>query len=88
MDITVLIGYAAGFLTTIAFVPQVLQIWRTKSAKDVSLPAFLAFTLGVALWTVYGWLNRELPIVIWNAVTLVLAIAIVVMKLRFRERDR
>jgi MtN3 and saliva related transmembrane protein len=82
------VGLAAGFLTTIAFVPQVLQIWRTRSAKDVSLPAFLAFTLGVALWTVYGYMNQELPIVIWNAVTLVLAIAIVVMKLRFRGAER
>ena len=82
------VGLIAGFLTTIAFVPQVVQIWRTKSTKDVSLPAFLAFTLGVALWTVYGWMNRELPIVIWNAVTLVLALAIVAMKLRYRERER
>jgi MtN3 and saliva related transmembrane protein len=81
------VGLVAGFLTTIAFVPQVLQIWRTKSAKDVSLPAFLAFTLGVALWTLYGWMNRELPIVIWNAVTLVLALAIVAMKVRYRERE-
>ena len=82
------VGLAAGFLTTIAFVPQVLQIWRTKSAKDVSLPAFLAFTLGVALWTVYGFINQELPIILWNAVTFVLAIAIVVMKLKFRGAER
>jgi MtN3 and saliva related transmembrane protein len=77
------IGLAAGFLTTIAFIPQVVQIWKSKSAKDVSLPTFVAFTIGVALWCVYGVINQELPIILWNAVTLVLAAAILVMKLRF-----
>jgi MtN3 and saliva related transmembrane protein len=84
MDITNLTGLAAGFLTTIAFVPQVRQIWKTRSAKDVSLPTFLAFAVGVGLWLVYGIAKGEAPIILWNAVTLVLAIAIVVMKLRFR----
>lgn len=78
------LGYLAGLLTTLAFVPQVWKIWTSKSAKDVSLPAFLAFTAGVALWLAYGILKQELPISIWNAVTLVLAAAIVVMKLRFK----
>ena len=81
---TTLLGLVAGFLTTIAFVPQVTKIWKTKSAKDVSLPTFLAFAIGVALWMVYGFMKQEPPIIIWNAVTLALAVAIVVMKLRFR----
>ena len=83
MDSSTLVGLAAGFLTTIAFVPQVAKIWKSRSAKDVSLPTFVAFTLGVALWLAYGILTRELPIVVWNAVTLVLAGAILAMKLRF-----
>lgn len=78
------LGYLAGLLTTLAFVPQVWKIWSTKSAKDVSLPTFLAFSAGVALWLAYGILKQELPISIWNAVTLVLAAAIVVMKLRYK----
>lgn len=78
-----LVGLAAGFLTTIAFVPQVAKIWKSRSAKDVSLPTFIAFTIGVALWLCYGILNRELPIIVWNAVTLVLAGAILAMKVRF-----
>ena len=77
------VGLAAGFLTTIAFIPQVMQIWKTRSAKDVSLPMFVAFTLGVALWLAYGIITGELPIIIWNAVTLVFAAAILVMKIRF-----
>ena len=84
MDTTTLLGLVAGFLTTVAFVPQVHKIWKTRSAKDVSLPTFLAFALGVALWMVYGIVKQEPPIILWNAVTLVLAAAIVAMKLKFR----
>jgi MtN3 and saliva related transmembrane protein len=83
MDTTVVIGLAAGFLTTIAFVPQALKIWKTKSAKDVSLHTFVAFTAGVAAWLAYGILRQELPIILWNAVTLALACAILAMKIRY-----
>jgi MtN3 and saliva related transmembrane protein len=83
MDATNLTGLSAGFLTTIAFVPQVMKIWKTKSAKDVSLPTFVAFTLGVGLWLGYGILKQEPPIIVWNAVTLVFAAAILTMKLKF-----
>ena len=83
MDTTTLLGLVAGFLTTIAFVPQVTKIWKEKSARDVSLPTFLAFSLGVALWMVYGIIKQEPPIVLWNAVTLVLSGAIVAMKLKY-----
>ena len=84
MDTAQWVGLGAGLLTTFAFVPQVLKIWRTKSAKDISLRTYIAFSLGVAMWLVYGILKQEPPIILWNAVTLVLAIAIVAMKLRFR----
>ena len=82
-NLPTVIGYAAGFLTTVAFIPQVVKIWKAKSAKDVSLPTFVAFTIGVSLWLAYGILNQEMPIVVWNAVTLILAGAILVMKIRF-----
>ena len=83
MDTAQWVGLVAGLLTTFAFVPQVLKIWRSKSAKDISLRTYLALTIGVVLWLVYGILKQELPIVLWNAVTLVLASAILAMKLRF-----
>jgi MtN3 and saliva related transmembrane protein len=83
MDTTNLIGLSAGFLTTIAFIPQVAKIWKSKSAKEVSLPTFIAFTIGVALWLAYGIARQEPPIIVWNAVTLVLAGAILAMKLKF-----
>jgi MtN3 and saliva related transmembrane protein len=84
MDTATWVGLAAGFLTTIAFIPQVLKIWKTKSAKDISLRTYVSFSIGVALWLVYGILRQEPPIIFWNAVTLVLSIAIVAMKLRVR----
>lgn len=83
MDSITLIGLAAGFFTTIAFVPQALKIWRSKSARDVSLQTFAALTLGVALWLAYGILKQEPPLILWNAVTLALAGAILAMKLKF-----
>jgi MtN3 and saliva related transmembrane protein len=83
MEMTALVGFAAGFLTTIAFIPQVVKIWRSKSADDVSLATFLAFTVGVGLWLLFGILQKEPPIIFWNGVTLVLAAAILAMKLKF-----
>jgi MtN3 and saliva related transmembrane protein len=83
MDTSTLVGFIAGLFTTLAFVPQVLKIWHTKSAKDVSLLAFAAFTLGVALWLLYGILQEEPPMILWNSVTLALAVAIIGMKLKY-----
>ena len=83
MDTATLLGFVAGLLTTVAFVPQVTHIWKSRSARDVSLPAFTTFAVGVGLWLVYGILRHELPIILWNAATLVLAGAILAMKLRF-----
>jgi len=78
-----LVGSIAAFLTTIAFVPQVVKIWRSRSAADISLPMYVVFTLGVVFWLVYGILLGALPIIIANCVTLTLSLTIVVMKLRW-----
>ena len=83
MDSVTLIGYIAGFLTTIAFVPQVLKTWKSKSASDLSLGMFLVFSLGVLCWLIYGILLAEVPIIFWNTVTFILALALLIMKLKF-----
>jgi MtN3 and saliva related transmembrane protein len=83
LDATEIVGFTAGFLTTAAFIPQVLKIWKTRSAKDVSLPAFAAFTVGIAGWIVFGILKQDPPIILWNVVTFVLAAAILAMKVKF-----
>jgi len=78
-----LIGAVASTLTTVAFVPQVWRAWKTRSARDLSLPMYLIFTTGVALWFVYGLLLGATPIIVGNAVTLVLAGAVLAMKVKF-----
>jgi len=78
-----LVGSLAAMLTTLSFVPQVWHTWRTRDVSGISLAMYGAFTLGVALWLVYGlWLGAW-PIVVANAITLALAAAILVMKWRF-----
>ena len=79
---TATLGYIAGLFTTLAFLPQVIRSWRTRSTADLSLAAIFAFIAGVALWIVYGIEIRSYPIVIWNVVTLALNIGILVAKLR------
>ena len=78
------IGSLAAVLTTASFVPQVLHSFRTKDVSGISLTMYSAFTLGVGLWLVYGLLLGAWPIVIANAITVSLAICILVMKLRYR----
>ena len=83
MDPTVLVGFLAGFLTTVAFVPQVTKIWRERSAKDLSLKTFIAFTIGIGLWLLYGILEGRLPLIVWNGISLCLSAAILAMKVKF-----
>jgi MtN3 and saliva related transmembrane protein len=84
MNHTELIGYLAAALTTFAFVPQVLHTWRLRSAHGISLHMYAVFASGVALWLVYGLLLGAWPLILANAVTLALALFIIVMKVRFR----
>ncbi len=78
------IGYIAASLTTLSFLPQALHTFRTRDVSGISLGMYSLFTAGVALWLVYGLLLGAWPIVVANAVTLALALAILMMKLRYR----
>ncbi|HYQ73043.1 MAG TPA: SemiSWEET transporter [Gammaproteobacteria bacterium] len=82
MDITNIIGTLAGTLTTIAFIPQVVRTWKTRSAQDISLFMFLLFSCGVLLWLIYGFLLHALPIILANGITLALSTSILVLKIR------
>ncbi|QFY44136.1 hypothetical protein F6R98_17095 [Candidatus Methylospira mobilis] len=84
MENNELIGLVAGTLTTVSFVPQVLKTWKSRSAKDISLGMFLMFSLGVALWLIYGIGISSMPVILANAITLVLAIGIILMKVTFK----
>lgn len=84
MTLTDLVGTLAAVLTTVSFLPQALHTFRTKDVRGISLGMYSTFTLGVSLWLVYGLLLGAWPVVISNCITLALAIAILVMKLRYR----
>ena len=78
------IGFFAAFCTTIAFVPQAIKVYKSKSTKDISLYMFLIFTLGVLSWLIYGIIIVNLPVILANAVTLVLSLFILIYKLRYK----
>jgi MtN3 and saliva related transmembrane protein len=82
-DAPAFIGFIAAILTTFAFVPQVLRVWRTRSTSDISLGMYALFTVGVALWLVYGILIESWPVIVANLVTLLLAGSVLVMKIRY-----
>lgn len=84
MQITDWIGTFAACLTTSSFVPQAWHTFRTRDVSGISLGMYSLFTLGVALWLVYGILLMAWPIIIANVITTSLALAILVMKLRYR----
>jgi MtN3 and saliva related transmembrane protein len=77
------LGYVAALFTTTAYVPQLVRVIRLRSARDISLPTFLLFAIGVFLWMLYGLYTASMPIILCNGVTLILAMSIVVLKLRY-----
>jgi MtN3 and saliva related transmembrane protein len=76
-------GFLAGALTTVAFVPQVLKMYTTKSGKDVSARMLLIFSAGVILWLIYGIMIESVPVILANLVTLILSGTIIVLKIRY-----
>jgi MtN3 and saliva related transmembrane protein len=84
-----LIGSIAGTLTTISFIPQVVKVWRSRSAHDLSIGMFLAFSAGVACWLAYGIVKQDVPVIVANAVTFALSFSILAMKVAFaRQKPR
>lgn len=84
MKLITLLGLLAGTLTTISFMPQVIKTWKTKSTADISLGMFITFCSGVFLWIVYGTLVQDLPLIVTNLATLVLASIILSMKIKYK----
>ena len=84
MDYINIIGLTAGTLCTISFLPQVIKIWRSKSAQDVSLSMFTLFSVGIVCWIIYGFLVASFPIIGANLITLLLALVIIAFKLKYK----
>ncbi len=85
MDLPSAVGGLAGILTTIAFLPQVIKTYQSKSAKNLSLSMFSIFCTGVLLWLVYGILKQDWAIVATNTFTLILSGILLYFKFTFKE---
>ena len=84
MDFVTLLGMTAGTLTTLAFLPQVIKTWKTRSTKDISTGMFVMFCTGIFLWALYGFAIHSMPVIITNIVTFFLAFIILLLKIRHR----
>lgn len=82
-----LVGSAAAFLTTLAFVPQVMKTMRSRSTRDISTAMWSLFSAGVTLWLVYGLLLDAWPIIVANALTLGMAVIVLTITLRNKGRE-
>ncbi len=80
------IGFVAAFLTTAAFVPQLMRVMKLRSAREISLGTFLMFSVGVFMWLIYGIYTGSRPVIASNVVTLVLSVSILILKLKY-DRD-
>lgn len=79
------LGYLAGVLTSLSFLPQVARTWRTRSVGDLSLGMLSLYLASTVLWLLYGWLASAWPVVATNAAILLLTGALLGMKLSFRD---
>ena len=78
-----ILGVTAGTLTTVAFIPQLAKALKSKSTGDLSWGMVLTFTIGVLLWFIYGIWIDSLPVILANAVTLLLQLGIVSLKIKY-----
>lgn len=83
MDLTTTLGLVAGSLTTIAYFPQVLKTWRSRSADGMSWSMLIILCVGIALWLVYGIYVHDTPVILANVFTLLFSSAILAMKIRY-----
>jgi len=79
-----IIGYIAAILTTSAFIPQAVKTIKTKHTKDLSLTMYIALTLGILLWLIYGIFLKDLPIILANGITFCFTLIILILKIRHK----
>lgn len=84
MDAIKILGLAAGTITSITFLPQVIQIWKTKSAKDLSLPMLLLLIFGVTMWLTYGIIVKDAAIIYTNSMVLAMSFIMLYFKSKFK----
>ncbi len=87
MNYITILGLVAAACTTISFLPQVIKVWKTKSTKDISLGMFSLMTIGLFLWLYYGILTIQIPIILANAISFILALIILIFKLKYANKN-
>lgn len=86
IDSTEIIGLVAAVLTTSAFVPQVVQTMKTKDVSGISLPMYIVLCTGICLWLAYGLINNQISVIAANGITLILALAVLFLKLKYKDK--
>jgi MtN3 and saliva related transmembrane protein len=84
MDIITIVGLIAAAFTTVALLPQLIKVWKTKSTKDISTGMFTLFCVGVFLWFVYGFYLNDIPIVLANSLAFIQALIILLFKAKYK----
>ncbi len=82
IDYIVALGFVAGTLTTLSYIPQVIDLLRTRESKDISLGMYITVSAGLLLWTVYGVYIGSLPLMVMSTISLALALSILAIKLK------
>ena len=82
-ELTTIVGFIAGLATTAANLPQIWKTYRNKSGEGLSFRMLLMLGIGVGLWLVYGIMSKSLPLIVTNAVVLLLILSLIGMKLKF-----
>ncbi len=85
MDINyiAIIGLIAGTCTTISFLPQVIKIIKTKETKDISISMYIVLATGILLWTIYGILTKDFPVILANSISFVLSVIVLILKIKY-----
>ena len=84
MKATTILGLIAASLTTLSFVPQVVKTWKMKETRDISLSMFVLLAVGIILWTVYGFIIQDLPVILANCVSFILTAIIIFFKVKYK----
>ena len=84
MTLITVLGLLAASLTTISFLPQIIKIWKTQKTGDISFIMYITLVTGVFLWLIYGFLIKDLPLILANLVTLILASSILFLKIKYK----
>lgn len=78
-------GFIAGAIITIGFLPQVIRVFKLKSAHEISLTFTISFLIGIGCWLAYGISLRLTPVILWNSISVILALALLYAKLKYRR---